>query len=80
MESEPEINLDEFEALKPQRKPCVFQRAATILDKGELRTLHAALDAGYSNRIIAQWLTQRGVDVAESTVQKHRRGGCNCAR
>jgi hypothetical protein len=76
--SEGEPDLSEFEALQPQKRLCVIATLPELLEPADLRNLHAAFKAGYSNRIVAQWLGFRGVKTSEGSVRKHRNGECSC--
>jgi TusA-related sulfurtransferase len=72
------VDLSEF------RKPanavkCAMKNAIETLDEGE--TLIAALEApDITTSSIHLWLRKRGQTMAVSTIARHRKKECGCAR
>lgn len=72
-----------LEGLTPPVKEslcAVMVRAADLAPSDLKILLDALLDARWSNNALAAELTNRGFEISESTVRKHRTKACACAR
>jgi hypothetical protein len=60
---------------------CVVAREAAKLSQEDFDILQAALsNPAWSHNGLADALTKEGFSVTESSVRKHRKGICACAR
>ena len=59
----------------------MITRSRQELDHADQEILMAALENPlFSNRNLAEQLTQRGFVIGETSVRNHRKGKCACAR
>ena len=74
------VDLSDLETPRLLRCPL---RSVNILGLSteDAAKLTAALEAPHIHGTrIAAWLHERGVDISEDAVQRHRRGACRCPR
>ena len=72
-----------LEGLTPPSKErlCAVMSRATALDAKDIAILVEALqDSRWSNNGLADALKERGFEVSESVIRKHRSKKCSCAR
>lgn len=72
-----------LEGLTPPIKEslCAVMVRAADLEPADLKILLDSLaDARWSNNALAAALTERGFEISESTVRKHRTKACACVR
>ena len=72
-----------LEGLTPPSRDrlCAVMSRASDLDSKDLAILSEALvDSRWSNNALADALKERGFEVSESVIRKHRSKKCCCAR
>lgn len=72
--------LSEVEAVMEARRPgskCAVALLA-VDDPALGDEVQAAIDAGYTASSIAAVLAARGLKISEQSVQRHKRGDCQC--
>jgi hypothetical protein len=71
-----------LEGLTPPKKltPCKVRDILETLDKSDKEILINALaDSNWPDRTLANSLTERGLQVSDTPIRKHRAGRCSCA-
>jgi transposase len=70
-----------LEGLEPPKKlaPCKVRELLETLEPKDQEILKTALiDPAWGHLTLANSLKERGVDISESPVRKHRLGRCSC--
>lgn len=69
------------EAAKGQRRPeCGVKALMARLPKREAQELRDALEGPLPHAVITRALAGLGHKLADTTIGRHRRGGCSCDR
>ena len=81
MATEQAVDLSEFEELSARKGPqCVTCQAIASLPDDERAKAQAAMAAPHiTAAAISRWLKQHGHQIAQNSVQRHRRGECKGA-
>ena len=74
----PDIDLTELDELaaQPKNTGCVQRLIEHNPDREQL--IRAAIDHPAPGMAVGRWLTGKGLYIAGQTVNRHRRGDCEC--
>lgn len=71
--------LDDIRSASVVDNRCAIHKAFQALTKNDQKDLAAALqDPEIEGTVIARVLRERGIQVSDRAVQRHRRDGCKC--
>ena len=62
------------------RKCFVAEKAATLGKEDEKILLDAAVDLAWGLQALSTALSERGVELSRSTLERHRKGRCACLK
>jgi hypothetical protein len=62
------------------RKCFVAEKAALLGKEDEKILLDACMDLAWGLQALSTALSERGVDLSRSTLERHRKGRCSCSK